>query len=78
MVLKRKISINLENIQQEEQSENSPTPSILTPTGGKRFRRQLSVQNFSKSNEKLFFLQCIKLNLFSYFSSRRIYTGGCF
>ncbi len=50
MVLKRKFNINVEQIQQQEELENPPTPSILTPTGGKRFRRQFSEQNFGKSN----------------------------
>ncbi len=53
MVLKRKLSINLEQIQHQEGLENPPTPSILTPTGSKRVRRQFSEQNFGKSNEQI-------------------------
>ncbi|CAF4363308.1 unnamed protein product, partial [Rotaria sordida] len=51
MVQKRKLSVNLDYVQQQQQqeeegSENPPTPSILTPSKAKYFRRQFSEQNF--------------------------------
>ena len=52
MALKRKISLSIEQVQQQEESENSPTTFILTPTGTKHFRRQFSEQNFGKFIEK--------------------------
>lgn len=54
MVLKRKVSINLEQIhhqqQEDEGLENPPTPSKLTPNTYKRLRRQFSEQNFGRLN----------------------------
>ncbi|CAF3826695.1 unnamed protein product [Rotaria sordida] len=49
MAFKRKFSLNIEHIQQEEGLENSRTSSILSPNGAKHFRRQLSEQNFDES-----------------------------
>ncbi|CAF4242340.1 unnamed protein product, partial [Rotaria sordida] len=50
MVQKRKLSVNLAYVQQQQQeeegSENPSTPSILTPSKAKYFRRQFSEQNF--------------------------------
>ncbi|CAF2829010.1 unnamed protein product [Rotaria sp. Silwood2] len=48
MVHKRKCSLNLDHVQQEEGSENPSTPSILTPSKVKHFRRQFSEQNFDE------------------------------
>ncbi|CAF3751274.1 unnamed protein product [Rotaria sordida] len=53
MVQKRKLSVNLDYVQQQQQqeeegSENPPTPSILTPSKAKYFRRQFSEQNFDE------------------------------
>jgi hypothetical protein len=42
MVLKRKFSIDLGQLQQQDGSENPSTPSILTPNGGLHFHRLLS------------------------------------
>ncbi len=55
MVHKRKLSLNLDQVQQQEGSENPPTPSISTPTGLKHFRRLFSQQNSGKSNDKYSF-----------------------
>ena len=51
MAFKRQFSLNIEQIQQQEDSENSPTSFVLTPVGIKHFRRQFSEQNFGKSIE---------------------------
>ncbi|CAF0999908.1 unnamed protein product [Rotaria sp. Silwood1] len=48
MVHKRKFSLNLDHVQQQEGSENPSTPSILTPSKAKHFRRQFSEQNFDE------------------------------
>ncbi|CAF4273976.1 unnamed protein product [Rotaria sp. Silwood2] len=48
MVHKRKFSLNLDHVQQEEGLENPSTPSILTPSKVKHFRRQFSEQNFDE------------------------------
>ncbi|CAF4191378.1 unnamed protein product [Rotaria sp. Silwood2] len=60
MVHKRKFSLNLDHVQQEEGSENPSTPSILTPSKVKHFRRQFSEQNFGKS------IECRELKMSSF------------
>lgn len=57
MVLKRKSSLHLEHIEQEDGSENPSTPIVLTPTGGKHVRRQLSEHNFGKTTKKAYFIK---------------------
>ncbi|CAF4655587.1 unnamed protein product, partial [Rotaria sp. Silwood2] len=52
MFLKRKFSLNIERIQQEEESENLSISPILTSTRTKHFRRQLSEQNFAELGRK--------------------------
>ncbi len=49
MAHRRKFSVDLEQIEQQEELTNLRTPSILTSTRSKRFRRQFSEQNGGKS-----------------------------
>ncbi|CAF3905066.1 unnamed protein product, partial [Rotaria sp. Silwood1] len=49
MGYKRKFSLNIERFQEEEESKNSVTSTIFTPTRSKHFRRQLSEQIYKES-----------------------------